>query len=65
MRAMRWAGSWASMLTRRSPIFVGVIATRDPDGYGWSFPHLTAWLCYRDQDGAAVIEPAKIADAGE
>jgi hypothetical protein len=54
--------SWVSMLCRAQPSFIGVIATRDPDGHGWSFPQLHAWLCYRDEDGVAVIEPARIID---
>jgi proteasome lid subunit RPN8/RPN11 len=50
--------AWASKLTRRFPSYLGVIATRDTNG----FPLLRAWHCYRDEGrGVAVVEPANVA----
>lgn len=39
--------SWADLTCRALPDFVGVIATKGPDGYGWSWPDLHAWHVHR------------------
>jgi proteasome lid subunit RPN8/RPN11 len=45
--------------------YIGVIATPDPDGHGWAFPRLHAWLLKRNplDQGRYVCESARIREA--
>jgi Prokaryotic homologs of the JAB domain len=44
--------------------WVGVIATRDPDGHGWTYPRFHAWLLRSEHDAPGrwkyVCEPVRV-----